>query len=79
MKNSILSTKNTIRIGTWNLQTLYRASKLAQLLKEFDTYQLDILGISEMRWTSSGRMSSDGKTVLYFGHRYEHIRGVGLC
>ena len=78
MKNSILSAKNISRIGTWNVQTLSQTGKLAQLLREFDTYQLDILGVSEMRWTGRGRMSSDGKTVLYSGHEDQHIRGVGF-
>ena len=47
----LLSARTTCRIGTWNVQTLYQPGKLAQLLREFETYQLDILGISEMRWT----------------------------
>ncbi|KAG7501680.1 hypothetical protein JOB18_004705 [Solea senegalensis] len=41
---------------------------MAQLLREFDEYQLNILGISEMRWTGSGKLCSDGKTVLCSGH-----------
>ncbi|KAI8498288.1 hypothetical protein Bbelb_242320 [Branchiostoma belcheri] len=51
---------------------------MAQLLKEFDEYQLNILGISEMRWTGSGKLCNEGKTVLFSGHEDQHRRGVGL-
>jgi len=40
---NLLSARATRRIGTWNVQTLYQPGKLAQLLREFETYQLDIL------------------------------------
>jgi len=31
-----------------------------------------------MRWTGSGRMTSDDRTVLYSGHEEHHVRGVGI-
>uniref|UniRef100_A0A2C9LC51 Endonuclease/exonuclease/phosphatase domain-containing protein n=1 Tax=Biomphalaria glabrata TaxID=6526 RepID=A0A2C9LC51_BIOGL len=65
-------------IGTWNVRTLNQCGKLAQLLREFDSYRLDILGICEMRWTSSGQIINDGKTIIYSGHDKEHIGGVGI-
>ncbi|XP_055866667.1 craniofacial development protein 2-like [Biomphalaria glabrata] len=65
-------------IGTWNVRTLNQCGKLAQLLREFDSYRLDILGICEMRWTSSGKIINDGKTIIYSGHDKEHIGGVGI-
>ncbi|XP_019618826.1 PREDICTED: uncharacterized protein LOC109465826 [Branchiostoma belcheri] len=73
-----LSAKGETKIGTWNVRTLYQTGKMAQLLKEFEEYQLNILGISEMRWTGSGKLCSDGKTVLYSGHEDQHRRGVGM-
>ena len=74
----ILSAKSTTRIGTWNVRTLYQCGKLAQLCKEFDNYRMDIMGISEMRWTGSGKLINDRKTVLYSGHEDLHIRDMGL-
>ncbi|KAJ8411253.1 hypothetical protein AAFF_G00172590 [Aldrovandia affinis] len=41
-------------------------------------YRLDILGISEMRWTGQGRLVIDGTTVLYSGKQDHHTHGVGL-
>ena len=40
-------------------------------------YQLDILGISEMRWTDSGKIESDGMTIYYSGGT-KHEKGVGI-
>ncbi|PIO75392.1 hypothetical protein TELCIR_02576 [Teladorsagia circumcincta] len=57
--NSVFSPKNKTYIGTWNVRTLNRAGNLAQLLREFDNYRLDILGISEVRWKGNGRINSD--------------------
>ena len=75
----ILSAKTRTKIGTWNTRTLYQTGKLAQLLREFNEYKLDILGISEMRWTGSGKINdSGGTTLLYSGHQDRHVYGVGF-
>ncbi|CAH1266795.1 Hypp3576 [Branchiostoma lanceolatum] len=74
----ILSAKSETKIGTWNVRTLYQTGKMAQLLREFEENQLNILGISEMRWTGSGKLYNEGKTVLYSGHEEQHRRGVGF-
>ncbi len=73
IKNQILTARNLTNIGTWNVRTLYQAGKLPQLIREFNNYKLQILGISEMRWTGSGRMVSDGKTILFSGHEERHL------
>ena len=75
--NCLLSTKHLTRVGSWNVRTLYESSKLRQVLKEMERYKLDILGISECRWTGSGKMTSQGHTVLYSG-RNEHTAGVAI-
>ena len=43
-------------------------------------YKLDILGVSESRWTKSGRMkTTTGETVLYSGREDDlHHEGVAL-
>ena len=51
---------------------------MAQLLKEFKRYHLNILGISEARWKNSGKVINEGKTFLFSGHEEHHIHGVGL-
>lgn len=78
MRGSIFDAKELTKIGTWNVRTLYQCGRLAQLLREMERYRMDILGISEMRWTGSGRLVSDRKTIIYSGHDVEHERGVGI-
>lgn len=78
MQNGILDANTITRIGTWNVRTLYQCGRLEQLLHEFDNYRLDILGVSEMRWTGNGKMISDGKIVLYSGAKEHHVHGVGM-
>ena len=78
MTGSILTAKTSTKVGTWNVRTMFQCGKLAQLCKEFKAYQLDILGISEMRWTGNGKITTDGVTVLYSGHQQNHIHGVGF-
>ncbi|PIO72196.1 hypothetical protein TELCIR_05887 [Teladorsagia circumcincta] len=76
--SSVFSPKNKTYIGTWTVRTLIRTGNLAQLLREFKRYRLDMLGISEIRWIGNGRMSSDDKTILYSGHSEKHEGGVGI-
>ena len=69
LPTTILSTRATIKIGTWNVQTMYQAGKTAQVAKEMKAYGLDVLGISEARWTGSGHLLLDsGLKLLYSGH-----------
>ncbi|KAK1786645.1 hypothetical protein P4O66_003083 [Electrophorus voltai] len=56
MQTGTFNAKMISKLGTWNVRTLCEGGKLAQLLHEFDNYNLDILGISKMRWTGSGKI-----------------------
>ena len=78
--NEVLSAKCKTRIGFWNVRTMYEIGKLAQVTSEMRRYNLHILGISESRWTGSGRLITDDKeTVLYSGREdNHHSEGVAL-
>ena len=75
-----LKPKQITRIACWNVRTLYQTGKLAQVVREFDNYNLDILGISEARWTESGkRKLASGHTIIYSGRNDgNHTEGVAL-
>ena len=79
-KREFLSAKTKTRIGFWNVRTMYEAGKLAQITAEMRRYNLHMLGVSESRWTGSGRFrTSTGETVLYSGREYgQHHRGVAM-
>ena len=79
VKDSLLGPKAKIRIGAWNVRTMYETSKSAQVISEMKRYRLDILGVSECRWTGSGRqVTSDRSVIIYSGHEDQHVRGAAL-
>ena len=59
---------------------MYQTGKLAQLVREFQNYGLDILGVCEARWTGSGQKAlASGLTILYSGRLDgHHTEGVAL-
>ncbi|XP_061176934.1 craniofacial development protein 2-like [Saccostrea echinata] len=77
---NILHPKEVCRVGSWNVRTLYQTGKLAQVLKEMDRYNIQILGTCETRWTGNGtRKLATGHQILYSGRKDEqHSSGVGL-
>ena len=54
-KMEVLSAKCKTRIGFWNVRTMYETGKLAQATAKMRRHSLHFLGISESRWTGSGR------------------------
>ena len=38
-----------LRIGTWNVRTLYKAGRFVNLTSELDRLKVDIMGLSEVR------------------------------
>ena len=75
-----LKPKEKTKIACWNVRTLYQTGKLAQVVREFQNYGLDILGVCEARWTGSGqRALASGHTILYSGRLDgHHTEGVAL-
>ena len=76
----VLNAKCRTRLGFWNVRTMYETGKLAQVAAEMRRYNLHILGISECRWTGSGRKKTEtGETVLYSGRDdNQHDEGVAI-
>ena len=48
---SLVHPKNTMKIGNWNVRTLYRTGNLAQAAREMHRRGISIMGISETHWT----------------------------
>ena len=74
------SPRHLLRIGNWNTQTMYQTGKTAQVLKEMQRYRLNILGVSEVRWTGADKISFATGEVMYYSGRddEQHREGVGL-
>ena len=61
-----LKTRNEfLRVGTWNVRTLYKAGKLDNLRQEFAKFKLDILGIAETHWTERGIIQGEESVFIH--------------
>lgn len=78
----LFSPKQPTRIACWNVRTMYQSEKSAQIAKEMDRYNIEILGLSEVRWNTSGMTTiSTGHTIIYSGNPNKgdpHEKGVGF-
>ena len=79
-KEALNTAKTRVRLGFWNVRTMYDTGKLAQVVAEMKRYKLHILGISESRWTGSGKIkTTSGEIVLYSGREDNlHYEGVSI-
>ena len=68
--------KNTLTVGTWNVQTLWTTGKLELLRNEMKRFRYDIVDISEVRWTGKGETSN--RDFSWSGEDKTHRRGVGM-
>ena len=69
--------RGSLKIGTWNVRTLFQQGKLENLIKEAEDLKVDILGICEHRWTEDGVVKRDSHTLIYSGGKL-HEYGVGV-
>ena len=53
---SLATPKSRMRVGCWNVRTMYTVGKAAQIAREMERYRLDLMGLSEIRWTGAGRI-----------------------
>ena len=79
-RSEVLSAKAKTRIGSWNVRTMYEAGFFAQVTPEMREHNLHSLGVSESRWTCSGKIKTNtGETVLYSGRDDNyHFEGVAI-
>ena len=76
---SLLTPKTIFTIGHWNVRSMYRSGATAQIAREMEGYQLDILGLSECRWTGAGKTKiCSGQTLIYSGDEELHEGGVAI-
>jgi len=48
------SIQRDMKIGTWNVRSLYRAGSLKVAVRELVSYKLDVVGVQEVRWDKGG-------------------------
>ena len=64
-------------IGTWNVRSMYQG-KLEVVKQEMARVNVDILGISELRWTAMGEFNSDDHYIYYCGQESLRKNGVAI-
>ena len=63
--HSCILAKKQMKVGFWNVRTMYAAGKATQVASEMRRYGLQILGISKSRWIGSWRIRLlTGETVI---------------
>ena len=63
-------------IGTWNVRSMNQG-KLEVVKQEMARVNVDILGISELKWTGMGQFNSDDHYIYYC--RQESLRRNGVA
>ena len=46
--------RREMKLGTWNVRSLYRAGSLKTAARELARYKLDVVGVQEVRWDKEG-------------------------
>ena len=63
-------------IGTWNVRSMNQG-KLEVVKQEMARVNIDILGISKLKWTVMGEFTADDHYIYYWGQ--ESLRGNGVA
>ena len=64
-------------IGTWNVRSMNQG-KLEVVKQEMAKVNIDILGISKLRWTGMGEFNSDDHYIYYCGQESLRRNGVAI-
>ena len=55
-------------IGTWNVKSMNQG-KLEVVKQEMARVNVNILGISKLKWTGMGEFNSDDHYIYYYGQK----------
>ena len=76
-RSKVRCCKEQYRIGTWNVRSMNQG-KLKIVKQEMVRVNVDILGISELKWTGLGKFNSDDHYIYYGGQESLRRNGVAL-
>ena len=65
---SLANPKRKVKVGCWNLRTLFSIEKSAQLVAEARNYGVEILGVRECRWCGFEKVRTQtGEFIIQSG------------
>ena len=76
-RSKIRCCKEQYCIGTWNVRSMNQGI-LEEVKQEMTRVIIDILGISELRWTGMGEFNSDDHYSYYCGQESVRRNGVAI-
>ena len=76
-RSKVLCCKEKYCIGTWNVRPMNQG-KLEVVKQEMARVNIDILGISDLKWTGMGEFNSDDHYIYYCGQESLRRNGVAL-
>ena len=74
-RSKVWCCKEQYCIGTWNIRSMNQG-KLEVVKQEMARVNVDILGISELKWTGMGEFKSDDHYIYYCGQESLRRNGV---
>ena len=76
-RSKIQCNKEQYCIGTWNVRSMNQG-KLEVVKQEMARVNIDIVGISELKWTGMGEFNSDDHYIYYCGQECLRRNGVAI-
>ena len=76
-RSKVRCCKEQYCIGTWNVRSMNQG-KLEVVKQEMARGNINILGISELKWTGMGESNSDDHYICYCGLESLRINGVAV-
>ena len=76
-RSKVQCCKEQYCIGIWNVSSMNQR-KLKVVKQEMVRVNVNILGISELRWTGMGEFNSDAHYIYYYGQESLRRNGVAI-
>ena len=76
-RSKVRGYKEQYCIGTWNVRSMNQG-KLEVVKQETARVNIDILGISKLKWTGMGEFNSDDHYIYYCGQESLRRNGVAI-
>ena len=76
-RSKVQCCKEQYYIGTWNVRSMNQC-KLEMVKQERARVNVDILGISKLKWTGMGEFNSDDHYIYYCGQESLRRNGVAI-